>query len=212
MLTKTEHAHFNDLKFMFKIDFKHNFCNIINDIILCFHDYKNSKKTLSEFIHIINIENFVFLLINHCSDFIIEIYQDFQKTFSEFIYTTYINSSIILFCYYDSDFVIEFSSFSMHDNCADIFIIASASCSCCQYKNVKFINFTDDFDDMIKLDKFSFIAAISNHLFCDFNAKKQQLNADSHTSSKTYHHIQLSTQNLIDDIFNYDFRFIFLQQ
>ena len=176
-LTKAEHAHFNDLKFIFEINFKHNFYDIINDIILCFHNHENLKKT-----------------------------------FSEFIYTTYINSSIILFCYYDSDFVIEFSSFSMHDNCADIFIIASASCSCCQYKNVKFINFTDDFDDMIKLDKFSFIAAISNHLFCDFNAKKQQLNADSHTSSKTYHHIQLSTQNLIDDIFNYDFRFIFLQQ
>ena len=65
---------------------------------------------------------------------------------------------------------------------------------------------------MMKLDKSSLIAAISDCSFHNFNAKKQQLNADSHISSKTHHHNQLSTQDLIDDILNYDSEFTFSQQ
>ena len=75
-LTETEHAHFNDLKFMSEINLKCSSHDITNDTVSCFHDHENSKKTFSEFIHVINTENFVFLLINYCSDSAVEIYQD----------------------------------------------------------------------------------------------------------------------------------------
>ena len=65
---------------------------------------------------------------------------------------------------------------------------------------------------MMKFDKSSLIAAIDDHLFHNFNAKKQQLNADSHILNKTCHHTQLSIQDLIDDILNYNFRFTLSQQ
>src|SRR5436190_21670385 len=113
MLTEAKHAHFNDLKFMSEIDFKYSFYDITSDTVLCFHDYKNLKKTFSEFIHITNVENSVFLLIDYHSDFVIKIYQDFQKTFSEFIHTIYINSFIISFYHHDSDSVTESLSFLM---------------------------------------------------------------------------------------------------
>ena len=129
-LTEAECAYFNDLKFMFEINFKHSSCDIINNTVLCFHDHKNLKKTLLEFIHVINAENSVFLLIDYYLNHVIETYQDFQKTFSKFIHTTHINNFIVSFYHYDSDFVTEFSFFSMHDNCADTFVVASASCSC----------------------------------------------------------------------------------
>ena len=60
----------------------------------------------------------------------------------------------------------------MHDNYADISIIASASCSYCQYKSTEFIDFTDNLDDMMKLDKFLLIAATDDHLSHNFNVKK----------------------------------------
>ena len=65
MLTEVECAHFNDLKFMSKVDFKCSSHDIINDIVSCSHVYKNSKKTLSEFIQVINAENCAFLLTDH---------------------------------------------------------------------------------------------------------------------------------------------------
>jgi len=172
MLTEIEHAYFNDLRFMSEINFKHNFYDIINNIILCFYNHKNLKKTLSEFTHVINAENSVLLLTDHCSDSVIEIYQDFQKTFSEFTYTTHINNFIVLFYHHDSDSVTEFSSFSMHDNYADTSIIALASHSYHQYRNAEFINLTDNFNNMMKLDKFLLIAAINDCLLCNFNVKK----------------------------------------
>ena len=211
MLTKIKCAHFNDLKFMFEINFKHNSCNIINNIILCFHDHKNLKKTFSKFIHVINAENFAFLLIDYYSDFIIEIYQDFQKTFSKFTHIIYINNSTFLFYHYDSDSVTEFSFFLMHDNHADTFVIVLASCSCCQYKSAEFVDFTDNFDNMMKLDEFSFIAAISDCSFHDFNAKKQQLNANLHILNKICCCIQFSTQDSINNTLNYDLEFTFSQ-
>ena len=130
-LTEAECAHFNNLKFMSEVDLKHSFCDIINDTVLYFYDHENLKKTLSKFIYITNAENSALLLINHHSNFVVEIYQDFQKTLSEFIYTTHINNFTVSFCYHDSDFVTESSSFLMHDNCADISVIASASHSHC---------------------------------------------------------------------------------
>src|SRR5438034_238546 len=135
MLTKAECAHFNDLRFMSEVNLKHSFHDIINDTILHFHDHEDSKKTLLKFTYITNAENSALLLINHYSDSVVEIYQDFQKTFSEFTHIIHINSFIILFYHYDSDSVIESSSFSMHDNHADIFVVASASCSHCQYRS-----------------------------------------------------------------------------
>ena len=137
MLTEAEHAHFNDLKFMSEVNFKCSSYDITSDIISCFHDHEDLKKTFSEFTHVINAENSAFLLTDH-----------------------------------HSDSVIEFSSFSMHDNYADISVIASASCSCCQYKNVEFIDLTDDFDDMMKLDESLFIAATGDCSSHDFNVKK----------------------------------------
>ena len=154
ILTEAEHAHFNDLKFMSEVDFKHHFCDIISDTVSCSHDHKNLKKTFLKFIHVINAKNSAFLLIDHCSDSAVETYQNSQKTFSEFTHTIHINSFIVSFYHHNSNFVTESSSFSMHDNHADTSVIASASCSCCQYKSIKFVNLTDDFDDMIKLDKF----------------------------------------------------------
>ena len=129
-LTKAEYAHFNDLRFMSEVNFKHSFHDITSDIVLCFHDHEDSKKTLSEFIHVTNAENSALLLTDHHPDPAVEAYQDSQKAPSEFTHTTYINNFIISFCHHDSDSVIEFSSFSMHDNHADIFIIALASHSC----------------------------------------------------------------------------------
>ena len=193
MLTEAEHAHFNDLKFMYEVDLRHSSYDISNDIVSYSHDHKDLKKILSEFTHVINAENFVLLLTDHYSDSVIETYQDFQKAFSEFTDITHTNSSTVSFCHHDSDSVTESSSLLMHDNHADTSVIALASHSHHQYKSVKFIHLTDNFNDMMKLDKFSLIIAISDHSFCNFNAKKQQLNADSHTSSKTCHHNQLST-------------------
>src|SRR6266480_2992137 len=106
-LTEVECAYFNDLKFIFEVDFKYSFHDIINDIILCFHDYKNSKKTFSEFTHVTNTENSVFLLTDHYSNFIIKTYQNLQKTLSEFTHTTYINNFIVSFYHHDSDSVTE---------------------------------------------------------------------------------------------------------
>jgi len=131
MLTETECAHFNDLRFMYEVDLKHSSHDISSDIISHSHNHKDLKKILSEFTHIINAENSVFLLTDHCSDSVVETYQDFQKTFSEFTDITHINSFTISFCYCDSDSVTEFSSLSMHDNYANTSVIASASCSCC---------------------------------------------------------------------------------
>ena len=65
---------------------------------------------------------------------------------------------------------------------------------------------------MMKLDKSLFIAATDDYLSHNFNAKKQQLNADLHTLSKTCHHTQLSIQDSIDDTLNYDPGFTFSQQ
>ena len=62
ILTEAECAYFNDLKFMFEIDFKHNFYNIINDIVSCFYNHEDLKKTFSKFIHVINVENSVFFI------------------------------------------------------------------------------------------------------------------------------------------------------
>ena len=87
ILTETECAHFNDLRFMSEVNLKCSFYNIINDIISCFHDHEDLKKTLSKFIHVTNIENFVLLLTDHHSDSVIETYQDFQKILSKFIHT-----------------------------------------------------------------------------------------------------------------------------
>ena len=112
---------------MSEVNLRYNSHDIISDTVLCFHDHKNSKKTLSEFIHVTNAENSVLLLIDHHSDSAVEIYQDLQKTFSEFTHTTHINNFTVSFCHHDSDSVIESSSFSMHDNCADISVVASAS-------------------------------------------------------------------------------------
>ena len=64
----------------------------------------------------------------------------------------------------------------------------------------------------MKLDKSSLIAVINNCLLCDFNAKKQQLNADSHILNKTHHHTQLLIQDSINDTFNYDSEFTLSQQ
>ena len=64
----------------------------------------------------------------------------------------------------------------------------------------------------MKLDKSSFIVAISDHSSCDFNAKKWQLNADLHILNKTCYCIQLSTQDSINDTFNYDLEFTLSQQ
>ena len=172
ILTEAEHAHFNDLKFMSEVDFKHHFCDIISDTVSCSHDHKNLKKTFLKFIHVINAKNSAFLLIDHCSDSAVETYQNFQKTLLEFTYTTHINNFIVLFCHHNSDSVIKSSSFSMHDNHVNTSVIASASHSCCQYKSTEFINLINNFDDMMKLDESSFIAATDNHLFHDFNAKK----------------------------------------
>ena len=97
-LIKAEHAHFNDLKFMFEVDFKCSFCDIINDTVLYFHDHKDLKKTFLKFTHVINAENFTLLLINHHSDFIIETYQNFQKILLKFTHITHINNFIVLFC------------------------------------------------------------------------------------------------------------------
>src|SRR5947207_2372146 len=125
MLTEAEHAHFNDLKFMSEVNFKCSSYDITSDIISCFHDHEDLKKTFSEFTHVINAENSAFLLTDHHSDSVIETYQDFQKTFSEFTHTTHTNSFTVSFCHHDSNSVTEFSSFSMHDNHADIFVVAS---------------------------------------------------------------------------------------
>src|SRR5205809_6402741 len=100
MLTEAECVHFNNLKFISEVDFKCSSHNIINDIVLHFHDYKNLKKTFSEFIHVINAENSALLLTDHCSNSVIKIYQDFKETFSKFIHITYIINFIILFFYY----------------------------------------------------------------------------------------------------------------
>src|SRR5205814_375814 len=108
-LTEAEHAHFNDLKFMSEVNFKHSSCDITSDIISCSHDHKDLKKTLSEFIHVTNAENSALLLTDHCSDSAIETYQDFQKTFSEFTHITHTNSSTVSFCHHDSDSVTESS-------------------------------------------------------------------------------------------------------
>ena len=75
-LTEAEHAHFNDLKFMYEVNLRHSSYDISNDIISCFHDHKNLKKTLSEFTHVINAENFILSLIDHYSDFVIKTYQN----------------------------------------------------------------------------------------------------------------------------------------
>src|SRR5437762_9073711 len=132
MLTEAEHAHFNDLKFMSEVNFKCSSYDITSDIISCFHDHEDLKKTFSEFTYVINAENSALLLTDHHSDSVIETYQDSQKTFSEFTDITYINNFIISFCHCDSDSVTEFSFLSMHDNYADTFVVASASCFCHQ--------------------------------------------------------------------------------
>ena len=172
MLTEAEHAHFNDLRFMSEVDFRCSSCDITSDIISCSHDHEDLKKTFSEFTHVTNAENSALLLTDHCSDSVIETYQNSQKTLSEFTDITHINSSTVSFYHHDSDSVTESSSLSMHDNHADTSVVASASHSHHQYKSVKFIHFTDDFNDMMKLDKSSLIAAISDHLPHDFNVKK----------------------------------------
>ena len=64
----------------------------------------------------------------------------------------------------------------------------------------------------MKLDESLLIAATDDHSSCDFNVKKQQLNADSHILSKTYCCTQFSIQDSIDDTLNYDFRFTLSQQ
>ena len=130
-LTEAKHAHFNDLKFISEINFRHNSCDISNNIVSHFYDYEDLKKTLSKFIYIINVENSALLLINYCSDFIIEIYQNFQKILLEFINIIHINSFTVSFYHCDSDSVTEFSFLSIHDNHADTSVITSASYSCC---------------------------------------------------------------------------------
>ena len=171
-LTEAEHAHFNDLRFMYEVNLRCSSHDISSDIVLHSHDHKDLKKTLSEFTYVTNAENSALSLTDHHSDSVIETYQDFQKTLSEFIDITHINNFTILFYHHDSDSVIESSSLSMHDNHTDTFVVALASHFCHQYKSAEFIHLTDDLNDMMKLDKSSLIAAISDHLFCDFNAKK----------------------------------------
>ena len=130
------------------------------------------KKTFSKFTHVTNAENSALLLTNHHSDSAVETYQDFQKTFSKFIHTTHTNSSTVSFCHHDSDSATESSSFSMHDNHADTSVVASAFCFHHQYRSIEFVDLIDNLDDMMKLDESSFIAAMSDHLFHDFNVKK----------------------------------------
>ena len=129
MLTEAECAHFNDLRFMYKVDLRCSSHDISSDIVSCSHDHKNLKKTFSEFTHVTNAENSALSLTDHCSDSAVETYQDSQKTFSEFTDITHTNSSTVSFCHHDSDSVTESSSLSMHDNCADTSVIALASCS-----------------------------------------------------------------------------------
>ena len=172
ILTEAECAHFNDLRFMSEVDLRHSSCGITSDTVPHSHDHEDSKKTFSEFTHVTNAENSALLLTDHHSDSVIETYQDSQKTFSEFTHTTHTNSSTVSFCHHDSDSVTESSSFSMHDNHVNTSVIASASHSCHQYRNAEFVNFINDFDDMMKLDKSLLIAATDDCLSHDFNVKK----------------------------------------
>ena len=165
-LTEAECDHLNNLRFMYEVNLRCSSHDISNDIILCFHDHEDLKKTLLKFIHVINTENSALSLTDYYLNFVIEIYQDSQKTFSEFTDIIHIKSSIVLFCHHDSDSVTESSSLSMHDNYADTSVVASASHSCHQYKSIKFINLINNFNDM-KLDETSFIAAIDDTLNYD---------------------------------------------
>ena len=56
ILIKAERAYFNNLKAMFKANYRCSFYDIIN-IIIFFYNHENLKKAFLKFIYIINTEN-----------------------------------------------------------------------------------------------------------------------------------------------------------
>ena len=99
-------------------------------------------------------------------------HKNLKKILSEFTHVINAENSALSLTDHHSDSVTESSSLSMYNNCADTSVIVLASCSHRQYKSAEFVHFTDDFNDMMKLDKSLLIAAIDDYLSCDFNVKK----------------------------------------